>query len=192
MVEHKSRVGTALMVMHVQPPLTDMVEDDSWIERIADAIGAARAADVLVIYVVVGYRAGYPEFPANDVRLQQLEPGQLFIRGSSDAVHEKVATRVGDIVVTTVRVSAFSGTDLEHILKSQNIDELVLTGISTGGVVLGTLVGALDRDFRVTVLSDACADANPSTHQALLDHFAAGAPWSASVIPTQSWIQQLA
>src|SRR5665213_2850812 len=120
-MSYETRSGTALLVMHVQPPLTSMVEDDSWVDRIADAIGAARAANVPVIYVAVGYRAGYPEFPANDVRLEQLEPGQLFIRGSSDAVHEKVAPRVGDIVVNTVRVSAFSGTDLEHILKAQNI-----------------------------------------------------------------------
>ena len=106
-------------------------------------------------------------------------------------MHPKVAPRAGDIVVNTVRVSAFTGTDLDQILSSQRIDDLVLTGISTGGVVLGTLIGALERDFRVTVLSDACIDANPDTHRALLEHFAAGAPWSASVMTAQSWIQQL-
>ena len=71
-MKHEKHDGTALLVMHVQPPLTDMVDDDSWIDQIADAITAARAANVPLIFVNVGFRAGYPEIPPNDVRLQQL------------------------------------------------------------------------------------------------------------------------
>jgi len=41
-------------------------------------------------------------------------------------------------VVTKSRLSAFAGTDLELLLRANEIDTLVLFGIATSGVVLST------------------------------------------------------
>ncbi len=41
-------------------------------------------------------------------------------------------------MVTKKRVSAFAGSDLEVVLRSLEVDSLVLTGIATSGVVLST------------------------------------------------------
>jgi nicotinamidase-related amidase len=177
----------ALLVMHAQPPITLMVADTTWIARIAEAIAAARAAGIPVIYVAIGYRPGHPEIPADSPLHAQLAATPGFIRGESNSFHPDIAPEPGDIEVITSRTGAFTGTDLELILRAAQAHRLVLTGISTGGVVLGTLVAALDRDFEVTVLSDAVTDANPETHAALLAHFAAGAPWKADVVPTAEW-----
>jgi nicotinamidase-related amidase len=49
-----------------------------------------------------------------------------------------------------------------------NVQHLVLTGIATGGVVLSTLIEAADKDFRLTVLSDCCADPDEEVHQLLI------------------------
>lgn len=67
------------------------------------------------------------------------------------------------------RVGAFSTTDLAEQLRKRGIDTLILAGISTSGVVLSTVRDAADRDFRLVVLSDACADPQPDVH-ALLMH----------------------
>ena len=56
------------------------------------------------------------------------------------------------------RVGAFSTTDLHEQLQARGIDTLVLAGISTSGCVHSTVLDAFDRDYRVIVLSDACAD----------------------------------
>ncbi|TPG32473.1 cysteine hydrolase [Mycobacterium hodleri] len=177
--------------MHVQPPISDMVADDSWISRIADALAAARGASIPVIHVHIGFREGYPEMARTDARRQQLEGANLFLRELTNASHPKAAPLSGEPVVITSRVGAFTGTDLEQLLSARGISHLVLTGVSTGGVVLGTLIAALERDLNVTVLADACADANPNTHRVLLAHFAEGAPWSATVITSSAWINQL-
>jgi len=44
----------------------------------------------------------------------------------------------------------------------------VLPGLSTSGVVLSTLREAADKDYRISVLSDCCADPDPEVHQLLL------------------------
>jgi len=45
-----------------------------------------------------------------------------------------------------------------------DIQHLILTGIATSGVVLATLIEAADKDYRLTVLSDGCADNDEEVH----------------------------
>jgi nicotinamidase-related amidase len=71
-----------------------------------------------------------------------------FKRGSEEAtIYQSLAPEDQDIVVRKVRVSAFSGSDLEILLRALDIDTLILPGISTGGVVLSTVCEAADKTF---------------------------------------------
>jgi nicotinamidase-related amidase len=79
-----------------------------------------------------------------------------------------VAREPGDIVVRKTRVGAFSTTDLDRRLRERGVDTLVLAGISTSGVVLSTVRDASDRDYRIVVLEDACADPDPEIHAFLV------------------------
>lgn len=91
-------------------------------------------------------------------------------------------------MVTKKRVSAFTGSDLDVVLRSLNVESLVLTGIATSGVVLSTLRQAADLDFEVTVLRDACADADAEVHRVLLDKVF---PRQAAVLDTDEWLRHL-
>jgi nicotinamidase-related amidase len=82
-------------------------------------------------------------------------------------------------------VSAFSGSDLDVVLRSLDVDSLVLTGIATSGVVLSTLRQAADLDFGLTVLSDLCADNDPEVHRILMDKVF---PRQAAVITATEWV----
>ena len=62
-----------------------------------------------------------------------------------------------------------STTDLHQQLTARGIDTLILTGISTSGVVLSTLGEAADRDYRLFVLSDGVADHRDDVHDILLN-----------------------
>ncbi len=88
--------------------------------------------------------------------------------------------------MTKRRVSAFSGSDLDVILRSLGVDSLVLTGIATSGVVLSTLRQAADLDFGLTVLSDLCADNDPETHRVLMGKVF---PRQAAVMTAAEWIE---
>ncbi len=65
-------------------------------------------------------------------------------------------------------MGAFSTTDLDQQLRARAVDTLVLAGISTSGVVLSTVREAMDRDYRIVVLNDACADPEPDNHAFLV------------------------
>jgi nicotinamidase-related amidase len=54
--------------------------------------------------------------------------------------------------------------------------------------VLSTLPQAADLDYRLTVLSDACADADPEVHRVLTEKVF---PRQALVTDTDEWIQTL-
>jgi Isochorismate hydrolase len=99
-------------------------------------------------------------------------------------VHAAVAPHTGDIVVTKKRVSAFTGSDLDVVLRSLDVDSLVLTGIATSGVVLSTLRQAADLDYGLTVLRDCCADADEEVHRVLLDNVF---PRQATVVSAAEW-----
>jgi len=87
------------------------------------------------------------------------------------------------------RVSAFTGSDLEVVLRAAGIDHLVLTGIATSGVVLSTLRQAADLDYRLTVLADGCLDADPEVHRVLTDKVY---PRQADVLRISEWTDSLA
>ena len=42
-----------------------------------------------------------------------------------------------------------------------------MAGLSTSGVVLSTVRDGADRDYRLIVLADACADPGPGVHEFL-------------------------
>ena len=96
--------------------------------------------------------------------------------------------REGDLVVVKKRVSVFSGSDLEVLLRSLDATHLVLTGIATGGVVLSTLREAADKDFRLTVLADGCLDADEEVHRVLIEKVF---PRQAEVVSVDEWAGRL-
>jgi len=97
------------------------------------------------------------------------------------------------VVVTKRRVSAFTGSDLEVVLRADGMDRLVLAGIATSGVVLSTLRQAADLDYRLTVLADGCLDADPEVHRVLTEKVFPGRPTS-SASPTgpRAWARTAA
>lgn len=122
------------------------------LERLAAAIDHARRASIPVIHVRVAFREGYPDVSPNNKSFSALsQAGGLREEDTETSIVAELAPAPSDVVVTKRRVSAFTGSDLEVVLRSQDIDTLVLTGIATSGVVLSTLREAADRDYRLVV-----------------------------------------
>jgi nicotinamidase-related amidase len=164
--------ATVLLVMDVQRGIVGRFADDpGYLRRLSGAVAAARGAGVPVVYVVVGFRPGHPEVSARNRTFSALAAtGGGFVEGSPAAeIHPAIAPEPGDLVVTKRRVSAFTGSDLDVLLRGLGAGTLVLTGIATSGVVLSTLRQAADLDYRLVVLADACLDADPEVHRVLTE-----------------------
>ncbi len=163
---------SALLVMDFQTAVVEMIatDKDALLSRTSKLVGAGRGAGMRVIYVVVGFRAGYPEVSPRNQSFGSVRESGRFTAGSAGTeVHPAVAPKPGEVVVTKHRVSAFAGTDLDMILRANVIETLVLAGIATSGVVLSTLRHAADADYKPVVVEDCCADRDPEVHRVLME-----------------------
>lgn len=180
-------VKSALLIMDIQPAILHMLGDGAApiIRSLQAAIKAARAASIPVIYVVVGFRKGFPEIGEGSHNKSFGALRNSKMPGLEEpTVDPAVAPEPGDMVVIKRRVSAFAGSDLEVILRGHHLEHLVLSGIATSGVVLSTLREASDRDYQLTVLSDACADREQDVQTVLMTKVF---PRQAEVLTVAQW-----
>lgn len=161
--------NTALLVMDMQAEIVRTLPNSiDLLTKVAQAIESARENKIQVIYVAVGFRQGAPEVSTNNkgVAAAKERFGTLNM-DEFTKVHPDLAPRDEELIVIKRRLSAFSGSDLELVLRAFGIQHLILTGVSTGGVVLSTLREAVDKDYRLTVLADCCADGDEEVHRVL-------------------------
>jgi nicotinamidase-related amidase len=170
MKQHYNK-NTALLIMDVYQATVPMLKNaEPYLALLSGALKKARANKIPVIYVVIGFRNGYPEISSSNKMFTSIKENPALKFDTEDAmkVHTTVAPAKGDITVIKKRVGAFTGSDLEVLLRSMEIKHIVLTGISTSGVVLSTLCEAADKDYVITVLSDCCTDMDEEVHSMLI------------------------
>jgi nicotinamidase-related amidase len=168
-----SPATTALLVMDYQNGIISRVPKPG--ELLASARGViqtVREHGGNVAYVRVAFADGdWDGVPETSHMAKR-------VKGYGDAFHvdspntqipDEIAPQEGDIVVIKKRVGPFGSTDLHEQLQARGIDTLILAGISSSGVVLSTVRDAHDRDYRVVVLEDACADPDPEVHAFLME-----------------------
>src|SRR6202030_3475693 len=163
---------SALLVIDFQTLIVDnyAAGTEALLDRTATLMAVARTAGMRVIYVVVGFRPGYPEVSDRNATFNGLKASGAFAAGAENAkIHFAVAPLADEIVVTKHRVSAFAGTDLDLMLRANGIETLILTGIITSGVVLPTLRHAADADYRLLVVGDCCSSRDEEAHRVLLE-----------------------
>ena len=123
-------VGSALLVMDVQQGTVERYGDEALLDRLAQAVAAARAAEIPVVHVRVAFRPGFPEVSPNNRTFSQLAAtaGDAYGEDSPRTrIHPAVAPVPGEPVVVKKRISAFVGSDLEVVLRSLGVSRLVLT-----------------------------------------------------------------
>ena len=140
-------------------------------ESAARLHAAARAAGVPAIFTRVEYSSDGHEggiFYKKIAALKCFETGNPL----GDFTPE-LAPLPGDIVITKYYPSAFFGTGLAETLRSDGIDTVVITGLSTSGCVRASAVDALCHGFVPLVVTDAVGDRDAGVHAANLFDLAA-------------------
>lgn len=183
---------TAILIMDYQNEIINLLpkkDQSSLLERVNTLLKEARQAHIPIVYIVIRFREGYPEISARNKLLRGVKPLGWLREGTVGAeIHASIAPKTGDITISRSRVGAFYASELEVVLRAQNIDTLVLCGISTSGVVLSTVRFAADMDYQLVVISDACADLDEEVHRMLVEKVF---PSQATVMTSQEFVKAI-
>lgn len=149
------------------------------VPRIVALRQAARAAGMRVVYTREGHHADLGDLPSSKRAKtrragaeigSQGALGRLLVRGEAGwDIVPALAPAADEAVIDKPGTGAFYATDLEHRLRVQGIDQLVIVGVTTGVCVSTTAREASDRGFNVLVLSDCCAEPDPRMHEIALE-----------------------
>ena len=144
------------------------------IKNTKSVLEVARAAGIPVIYFQNGWDADYVEaggegspnwHKSNAMKTMRAKPelqGKLLAKGGWDyALVDELAPQKGDIVLAKTRYSGFFNSQLDSVLRSRGIRNLVFVGIASNVCVESTLRDAFHLEYFSVVLEDATHQAGP-------------------------------
>ena len=125
--------------------------------RTVDALEAARAARIAIVHVGNAWRDGHPDINPHAPWMREAKMAGRSTEGTWGVeFYEPVAPREGEFIVHKRAVSAFSGTELDRLLRVRDVSTIALAGSITNFAVEGTAREASDRGYRVIILEDCC------------------------------------
>jgi ureidoacrylate peracid hydrolase len=140
------------------------------IERLVAFIDQARSVGVRVIFVRCNYDPVYVS-ETQTSRSKRVGWDIPYCRpGTWGAEFYRVVPRPGEIIVTKHRYDAFYGTNLELILRTNKVQNLLFTGVATNVCVESALRSAYMRDFPSVLVADCCAARDAAVHEATLEN----------------------
>lgn len=141
-------------------------------------LAAARGRGMLVIHTREGHLPDLSDCPPTKLnrwppgnRIGDMGPmGRILIRGEvGHAIVDELAPAPGEIVIDKPGKNAFYATDLDEMLRTHGIRNLLVTGVTTDVCCSATVIAANDRGYNAIVLRDCVASYSPARHAAVLD-----------------------
>jgi maleamate amidohydrolase len=129
---------------------------------------AARAARIPVIHTNVVYQPGGRD---GGIFFRKVPALSCFEKGKHPelaAFAEGLEPIDGETVISKQYASAFFGTSLSATLTSQQIDTVLIAGLSTSGCIRASTVDCVQHGFIPVVVREAVGDRAPGPHEANL------------------------
>ena len=161
---------TALLILDVQNRGSQFFDKNQpFIDSLNNAIETARSQNFPIIFTGYKFREGAPEINPNNKLFNSISFLFKTSKEGDHDIYKGLKSVKTDFDIKKMRNSGFSGSELEVLLKSLNCNHIIICGFTTSGAVLSTVREAADKDYRMTVISDCCADADEEVHKMLME-----------------------
>ena len=142
--------------------------DEALIQNFVKVTDAFRALDLPIYYSRRDDRSHPKKRGIWNLKLGTADTFEYTQDPIADQWPEAYGPREQDVTVLKNKPSPFFGTPLESWLRYDNVDSLVVIGISTSGCVRAGVTDAFNHNFRVTVIEECCGDRSLTAHRANL------------------------
>ena len=145
-------------------------KEQNVVENVKGLADACRAAGIPVMHVHYIVEEGAPGLKVNAGLFKGVKETGGLVRGSWGAAPaEGLEPQEGDFVVEKMRMNAWEGTRLEHLMKGLGRDTIIVTGAWTNMSVEHTARTGADKGYYMIVPEDGCSTMNAEWHNASIN-----------------------
>jgi gluconolactonase len=146
-------------------------KEQNVVENVKALAETCRSKGIPVIHVWYIVEDGSPGLKVNAPLFAGVKDNKALVRGSWGAAPaEGLEPKDGDFVVEKMRMNAWEGTRLEHLLKGLGRDTIIVTGAWTNMSVEHTSRTGADKGYFMVVPEDGCSTMNADWHNASINY----------------------